>query len=182
MTDAKTRLLQMIADEPHMGGGGLLKAVGKAQKVAKAAKEAEKVTQTVERVAAPQAEALRLAQQRAALPIAQNGLGLPANNTPAQRAAAMGFTKDRYHGSLHNIKKFDVNKASTESHAGKGVYSTDSPEDASLNYASIYGPDVDAKINRVMDESDRDWRRIHGRRCCCCPRCCCGPRDSGTSE
>jgi len=37
MTDAKARLLQMIADEPHMGGGGLLKAVGKAQKMAKAA-------------------------------------------------------------------------------------------------------------------------------------------------
>jgi hypothetical protein len=37
MTDAKARLLQMIADEPHMGGGGLLKAVTKAQKVAKKA-------------------------------------------------------------------------------------------------------------------------------------------------
>jgi hypothetical protein len=43
MTDAKARLLQMIADEPHMGGGGLLKAVGKAQKVAKKAKAATKV-------------------------------------------------------------------------------------------------------------------------------------------
>lgn len=39
---------------------------------------------------APQDEALRLAQQRAALPLSQGGLGLPKNNTPEQRAAAMG--------------------------------------------------------------------------------------------
>ena len=43
MTDAKARLLQMIADEPHMGGGGLLKAIGKAQKAGKAAETAAKV-------------------------------------------------------------------------------------------------------------------------------------------
>ena len=43
MTDAKARLLQMIADEPHMGGGGFLKAVTKAQKVAKKTKAATKV-------------------------------------------------------------------------------------------------------------------------------------------
>ena len=43
MTDAKARLLQMIADEPHMGGGGLLKAIGKAQKAAKAAETATKI-------------------------------------------------------------------------------------------------------------------------------------------
>ena len=41
-------------------------------------------------VAAPQEEALRLAQQRAALPPSQGGLGLPANNTAADRAKAMG--------------------------------------------------------------------------------------------
>ncbi len=37
----------------------------------------------------PQEEALRLAQQRAALPVEQGGLGLPAGNTAAQRDAAM---------------------------------------------------------------------------------------------
>jgi len=49
-------------------------------------------------MAAPQAEALRLAQQRAALPVDQGGLGLPAGNTPQQRAAAMGFDIDAYKG------------------------------------------------------------------------------------
>ena len=47
---------------------------------------------------APQDEALRLAQQRAALPVEQHGLGLPADNTPQQRAAAMGFDIDAYKG------------------------------------------------------------------------------------
>ena len=49
---------------------------------------------------APQDEALRLAQQRAALPPSQGGLGLPAGNTPEQRAAAMGG-KEMTHFSRH---------------------------------------------------------------------------------
>jgi hypothetical protein len=47
----------------------------------------------------PQAEALRLAQQRAALPVEQGGLGLPATNTAIDRAKAMGFTTEGYRGS-----------------------------------------------------------------------------------
>lgn len=46
----------------------------------------------------PQAEALRLAQQRAALPVEQGGLGLPATNTAMDRAKAMGG-KDMVHFS-----------------------------------------------------------------------------------
>jgi hypothetical protein len=53
--------------------------------------------------AAPQDEALRLAQLRAALPPAQGGLGLPANNTPMQRAAAMRRDTGAYHGSKQDI-------------------------------------------------------------------------------
>jgi len=51
----------------------------------------------------PQEEALRLAQQRAALPIEQGGLGLPANNTAAERAAAMGF--DLNNNYVHSTSK-----------------------------------------------------------------------------
>lgn len=50
--------------------------------------------------AAPQDEAFRLAQERAALPVEQGGLGLPKNNTAEQRAAAMGG-KDMVHFSRH---------------------------------------------------------------------------------
>jgi len=38
----------------------------------------------------PQQEVLRLAQERAALPIKEGGLGLPKDNTPEMRAQAMG--------------------------------------------------------------------------------------------
>jgi len=58
----------------------------------------------------PQEEAMRLAQQRAALPIEQGGLGLPANNTPEQRAKAMGFNTEGFHGTdaVKDFKKFKV--------------------------------------------------------------------------
>lgn len=46
----------------------------------------------------PQEEAMRLAQQRAALPVEQGGLGLLENNTAAERASAMGG-KDLIHFS-----------------------------------------------------------------------------------
>jgi len=56
---------------------------------------------------APQQAALDLAQQRAALPVSQGGLGLPAGNTAEQRAAAMGFDTDAYHGTASkDIQKF----------------------------------------------------------------------------
>ena len=132
MTDAKARLLQMIADEPHMGGGGLLKAVTKAQKVAK----------TVERVAAPQDEALRLAQQRAALPIAQGGLGLPANNTPAQRATAMGFDADVYHGSKQDFNKFKGDQP---------IFAAEDPEIARLYGSFIYPLKLRGKVLEISD-------------------------------
>lgn len=46
----------------------------------------------------PQEKAMQLAQQRAALPVEQGGLGLLANNTAEERAAAMGAT-DWFHGT-----------------------------------------------------------------------------------
>lgn len=46
----------------------------------------------------PQQAALDLAQQRAALPVSEGGLGLPANNTAMDRARAMGG-KDMVHFS-----------------------------------------------------------------------------------
>jgi len=55
----------------------------------------------------PQQAALDLAQQRAALPVEQGGLGLPANNTAADRAKAMGFDVEAYHGTASkDIQKF----------------------------------------------------------------------------
>lgn len=96
----------------------------------------------------PQAEALETARRNGV-----SMLGLPEHNTPMDRAAAMGYADEGYHGSLNDIHAFNPNKASTESHAGMGTYITDSAEDASRNYASIYGPDVAGKVTRRLEES-----------------------------
>jgi len=61
---------------------------------------------------APQDEALRLAQQRAAMPVEQHGLGLPAGNTPQQRAAAMAFENGFWHETsaknAENLRSFSL--------------------------------------------------------------------------
>ena len=48
----------------------------------------------------PQGEAMALAQKRAALPVSEGGLGLPANNTPEMRAKAMSG-REAVHFSRH---------------------------------------------------------------------------------
>ena len=81
--------------------------------------------------AAPQDEALRLAQERAALPVERFGLGLPPNNTSEQRAAAMGAV-DWFHGTerldrLLAKKNLDPRKATS----GPMPFGTTAPELAS---------------------------------------------------
>lgn len=63
----------------------------------------------------PQEEALKLAQQRAALPVEKGGLGLATDNTAAQRAAAMKFEPRGFHetegANIENsLLNFDVNR------------------------------------------------------------------------
>ena len=80
------------------------------------------VTAASLRNVAPQDEALRLAQQRAALPVEQHGLGLPADNTPQQRAAAMGAEFGWGHGSNNpDITTFKPSKTGAQ---GPGIYAT----------------------------------------------------------
>lgn len=69
---------------------------------------------------APQEDALRLAQQRAALPPAKGGLGLPAGNTAEQRAMAMGFNTDAYHATDADIIKFNSDKLGTNTSHNTG--------------------------------------------------------------
>jgi len=73
--------------------------------------------------AAPQDEALRLAQLRAALPPSQGGLGLPANNTPIERAQAMGFVDPVYHATDADIDFVNINP-SVRGKLGAGVYTS----------------------------------------------------------
>jgi len=89
----------------------------------------------------PQEEAMRLAQQRAALPIEQGGLGLPANNTPEQRAKAMGWNNDVYHATPNDFLKFDLKKAgegTTITKGEKAVFSSSKPSVANEFVAGPY--------------------------------------------
>jgi hypothetical protein len=77
---------------------------------------------TLEKAIYPQQAALDLAQQRAALPVEQGGLGLPVTNTAADRAKAMGFEAGWAHGSPNpDITNFIPSKIGAE---GKGIYAT----------------------------------------------------------
>lgn len=94
-----------------------------------------------QQIQAPQQAALDLAQARAALPIEQGGLGLPANNTAADRAKAMGFDLNttRFHGSDQDIYAFDPAKFGKNDQGwyGRGVTTDTDPEVAS-SYAENY--------------------------------------------
>jgi hypothetical protein len=69
----------------------------------------------------PQQEALRLAQDRASLPVEQGGLGLPKDNTPEMRAQAMGFdlNNPQYHATDVDFSSI---RPSIQGKLGAGVY------------------------------------------------------------
>lgn len=64
------------------------------------------------------AERMKIAQKNAALPVSEGGLGLPANNTANQRAQALGFTDEVYHGTNADIYAFDPMMADTRRRTG----------------------------------------------------------------
>jgi len=96
--------------------GGVAKAAGKARKAD---------------VAAERAEALLTAQRNAAKPISEGGLGLRPDNTPMERAEAMGFKDGLYHGAVNDFPFFEVNER-------RNVYATDEPVIADI-YANAVG-------------------------------------------
>jgi hypothetical protein len=77
---------------------------------------------------APQQAALDLAQQRAALPVEQGGLGLLGSNTAEQRAKAMGFDLETFHGTdSPSIASLDPKRTKII----EGVFSSTNPASAS---------------------------------------------------
>lgn len=103
------------------------------------------------------------AQENAALPVEQGGLGLPANNTAMDRAKAMGFdvTNPIYHGTgeTQPIKSIDPAKlgSSTKSlSAKKAFWAVDDPTTAE-GYANFAA--MDAKVQKLIDESNNASRK-----------------------
>lgn len=84
---------------------------------------------------APQDEALALAQQRAALPVEKGGLGLSPTNTAAERAKAMGFDTDVYHGTGQNVTSMKGRPAFYGDEAG-AIYTTPQAQMAN-EYANL---------------------------------------------
>ena len=63
------------------------------------------------------------AQQRAALPVNQRGLDLPADNTAMDRARAMGWADDGYHGTSSDFPEFSLGGYGVHGNVGgTGVY------------------------------------------------------------
>jgi hypothetical protein len=86
------------------------------------------------------AERMAIAQRNAALPVSEGGLGLPANNTAAQRAEAMGYNLPVYHGTNADISAFDVTgKGKT---AGAGSFFTTNPITAETYVSSSGGGNI----------------------------------------
>jgi competence protein ComGC len=99
----------------------------------------------------PQQAALDLAQQRAALPVEQGGLGLLATNTAADRAKAMGFDVDAYHSTnASDITKFDLGK----SIRGEGTSVALTPENAQAYGNITYPLKIDQQ--KIFDPTNKD--------------------------
>lgn len=70
------------------------------------------------------------------------------------RAKEMGFDIPAYHASTHDIEKFDLSKANPESDMGAGIYTTNSPYDASTNYSDLTGADLTQRIELRAEQID----------------------------
>lgn len=98
-------------------------------------------------------QAHQLAQQRAALPVSQGGLGLAPDNTAMDRARVMGFDVDNpvYHGTGADIEAFDPNLLKETSQYMKGIFTTDKPDIAS-NYGDTVYPLVQKQGYTLKDK------------------------------
>jgi len=52
-----------------------------------------------------------------------------------------------YHGTVSPFNQFDPSLSNHENYIGKGIYTSTSPTDVSLNYANLEGPDL---VNRMQ--------------------------------
>lgn len=122
--------LDVGAAETAIEKGLMQNTPGRSMTVDEYMKQAKALKQERERTPSyPQEEALRLAQQRAALPVSEGGLGLPPNNTPMDRARAMGFESGWAHGSPRSdITELRSSRIGAQ---GPGAYATNYLPEAS---------------------------------------------------
>ena len=117
------------------------------------------------RKAAPMDEALRIAQKNAAKPVSKGGLGLPPDNTPMDRARAMGANVPVYHSTKQDIKGGLV-----PGYADGLIFTTPDPQFANKwvgkgKYRKRIGAEaeedaVGAERQRIKNET-HDWERLN---------------------
>jgi hypothetical protein len=115
-------------------------------------------------VAAPMDEAFAIAQRNAARPVSEGGLGLPPNNTAADRAAAMGYDLPAFHGTGIDFTEFAANGGHGKTR-GTGVFASESPSVASA-YASGESPQVLPVYlrqvdNAAVDAAGANWNKLN---------------------
>lgn len=86
-------------------------------------------------------KAHKIAQKNAAKPVSEGGLGLPKNNTAADRAKAMGFGEDVYHGTTKDFPAFDKGSIKSRFDYSFGHHTTTRPSEA--NYYAHDQLDID---------------------------------------
>lgn len=95
------------------------------------------------------------AQRNAALPVNQGGLGLPADNTAMDRARAMGWDTDVYHGTDVDISEFDISRAGEKMKKDWGDASYHAPDTSSANY---YATESGAKL--AKDKAFKNYEAV----------------------
>ena len=106
----------------------------------------------------------QLAQERAALPIEEGGLGLPPDNTAMDRARAMGFDIDAYHGTINpDITAFDP-MSGKGAREGTGSWFSENPQLASTYAGNMGGTIMPVLIKdrkfAVVDAEGKNWARL----------------------
>jgi len=98
-------------------------------------RQAGQIGVTQQKPQAPREEALRIAQENAAKPVSEGGLGLPPDNTAMDRARAMGFEESGYHGTAEDFVSYDPKKTQRYGSGSRegplGAWLTDDPRVAS---------------------------------------------------
>jgi len=107
-----------------------------------------------------QEQLMKVAQRNAALPVEKGGLGLKKNNTPLERANAMGYTDKAYHGAQDaGFDAFDPAVAINE-RRGTGNWLSSREK-----IAQTYGPDVrellvNTKGMPQVDLGGANWSKL----------------------
>lgn len=108
-------------------------------------------------------KAHKIAQKNAALPIEQGGLGLPPDNTAMDRAKAMGFDINAYHGTTGDIEQFNPMFAGSSGVAKTGkdkiIWATSDADDAAF-YAKQNIPRRLKELQQIKKHTPEQWDEL----------------------